>query len=84
MGSGGLKKPDRLATLRHMLEVKNDANLQAVLQLAESDGWAEVASTTPGVAVGRKFMPPPRSPRVFSTAPGGGAGEAGVMVNEGM
>ncbi len=75
---------DSLATSPRTLEAKNNANLQAVLALAESDGWEEVTSRS-GVTVSRKFMQPaPPSPRVSSSASsGGGGGEAGGAAHEG-
>eukprot|EP00752_Nemacystus_decipiens_P013075 g11564.t1 len=57
-------KPNaRQAALQHKLQTENDASVEAVLALIESDGWAIVASK-PGVTVFRTFVQPTPS---FST-----------------
>lgn len=62
MAKSDATKPDkRHATLRHKLQAENDASVEAVLVLTESDGWEQVTSKA-GVTVFRKFVhsaPPP-------------------------
>ena len=54
------------ASVGHKLQTENDASVEAVLALAQSDGWAQVTSK-PGVTVFRKFTQYP-SPPVLSSA----------------
>lgn len=42
------------------LEAENDASVEAVLAVVDSDGWEFVTSKS-GITVVRKFMPPPTS-----------------------